>query len=77
MTSQNLARLFAFGLLAFNRLQNSFPALLTACILISGQNALAATDTPFFNIGTGTYHAPIKIFISENTAGSVIYYTTN
>jgi len=77
MTSQNLARLFAFGLLAFNRLQNSFPALLTACILISGQNALAATDTPFFNIGTGTYHAPIKIFISDNTAGSVIYYTTN
>jgi chitobiase/beta-hexosaminidase-like protein len=45
--------------------------------LVYGPFAIAATSTPSFSTGTGTYHAPQAVTISEATSGTKIYYTTN
>jgi len=38
---------------------------------------MASTSTPSFSTGTGTYHAPPTVKISDSTTGAVIHYTTN
>jgi len=46
-------------------------------LLVSGRCAMAATSTPSFSTGTGTYHASPTQTISEATSGAVVHYTTN
>ena len=51
--------------------------LCTVFLLVSSLSAIAATPTPSFSTGTGTYHAPPTVKISDATSGAVIHYTTN
>jgi Chitobiase/beta-hexosaminidase C-terminal domain len=46
-------------------------------LLVSSISAIAATTPPTFSTGTGTYHAPPTVKISDATSGAVIHYTTN
>ena len=43
----------------------------------SATYTIASALTPSFSTGTGTYHAPPTVTISDSTSGAVIYYTTN
>jgi Chitobiase/beta-hexosaminidase C-terminal domain len=51
--------------------------LCVALFLSSGLFAVAATATPSFSTGTGTYHAPPTVAIVDGTSSAVIHYTTN
>lgn len=38
---------------------------------------IVPANTPSFSTGTGSYHAPPTVAISDSTSGASIYYTTN
>jgi hypothetical protein len=51
--------------------------LCVAGAFLSSAIATAAILTPSFSTGTGTYHVPTTVKISEGTSGTKVYYTTN
>jgi hypothetical protein len=52
----------------------SIAAILSVALFVScGPFAISATTTPTFSTGTGTYHAPPTVKISDGTSGVVIY----
>jgi hypothetical protein len=60
------------------RIRSFLPQFLcVAGAFLSSAIATAAIYTPSFSTGTGTYHVPPTVKISEGTSGTKIYYTTN
>ena len=60
-----------------SRIKNSLLVLCVAIFLALSPHAIAATATPSFSTGTGTYHAPPTVTIGDVTSGAIIYYTTD